>query len=310
MGIEEWENEKTIIVSSEQAKVGRTLRKKAKPSLIFLSGRMTGRILIVENPKVSLGRDAENDIPIDDPTVSRVHAWIEQVEDGYILRDNNSTNGTFVNDRRLDDTPCALVEGDRLRFGTSQYVKYSFQDELEENFQRQLYENATRDFLTQINNKRFFMERLDSEMTFATRHGSIFSLLMMDVDHFKKVNDTHGHPAGDYVLKTLAAGIKKIIRQEDCFARYGGEEFVMLLRGIEETKAHQFSDRVRRAIEGHSFVHEGTSIPVTISIGVATQCAGRYQDASAVLKAADDYLYKAKQGGRNRVCSSLNCPAG
>jgi diguanylate cyclase (GGDEF)-like protein len=126
------------------------------------------------------------------------------------------------------------------------------------------------------------------------------SLVMFDLDHFKKINDTFGHLAGDQVLKTLALTIKSKIRREDLFARYGGEEFAIVLPEIDGYNAHQFAEKVRRIVEGTDFRFEGTKIDVTVSMGVATLDADT-ADAAALIKRADERLYEAKKAGRNCV---------
>jgi diguanylate cyclase (GGDEF)-like protein len=126
------------------------------------------------------------------------------------------------------------------------------------------------------------------------------SLVMFDIDHFKNINDNYGHLAGDQVLKTMALTIKSKIRREDLFARYGGEEFSIVLPEIDGYNAHQFAEKVRRIVEATDFLFEGTKMPVTISMGVATLDADT-ADAAALIKRADERLYEAKGAGRNCV---------
>ena len=132
-----------------------------------------------------------------------------------------------------------------------------------------MYESALRDGLTKAFNKKYFTDRLESEFTFATRHESPLALVLFDIDHFKKVNDTHGHQAGDYVLSEISTLLTGALRAEDVFARYGGEEFAVICRGSDIAQAQVVGERLRKAVEAHRFVYEGTHIPVTISVGVA-----------------------------------------
>src|SRR5262249_51714488 len=146
---------------------------------------------------------------------------------------------------------------------------FTFHDSLDESFQKQMYESALRDALTKVFNKKYFLDRLRSEFAFAVRHKTALSLLMFDIDNFKKINDTHGHLAGDYALSTLAACVTTTIRQEDVFARYGGEEFAIISRGVDLMGGQQFGERVRSKVENTQFVYNGAQMRVTVSIGVA-----------------------------------------
>jgi diguanylate cyclase (GGDEF)-like protein len=132
-----------------------------------------------------------------------------------------------------------------------------------------MYESALRDGLTKVFNKKYFIDRLESEFSFATRHRTDLSLIMFDIDHFKVINDQHGHLAGDYVLSALAAEVSAKIRDEDVFARYGGEEFSIISRGIPLGAAHSFAERLRRSVEDYRFQYETKRLTVTVSLGVA-----------------------------------------
>src|ERR1700709_1000482 len=147
--------------------------------------------------------------------------------------------------------------------------KVTYHDTLDEIFQKQMYESALRDGLTKAFNKKYFTDRLESEFTFATRHASPLTLVLFDIDHFKKVNDTHGHQAGDYVLSEISSLLTGLLRAEDVFARYGGEEFAVICRGSDVMQGQIVAERMRKAVEQNKFVFEGTHIPLTISIGVA-----------------------------------------
>jgi diguanylate cyclase (GGDEF)-like protein len=159
------------------------------------------------------------------------------------------------------------------------------------------------DALTGTHNKRYFIEFLDREMARCARYGRPLSLVMFDIDHFKKINDTHGHLAGDYALSTLAKVVSDTIRQEDVFARYGGEEFAVICRGIDLTGAVAFGERIRRCVDGQAFIYNGVDIKVTVSVGVAAVADVGMKEPSELIGAADDALYQAKRQGRNRVIS-------
>ncbi|MBI5529642.1 MAG: GGDEF domain-containing protein [Deltaproteobacteria bacterium] len=278
--------------------------KKSQAYFIVISGKRVGSMYKVSKDEMIIGRVPESDILIEDDGVSRRHAKIERAPNGSVrIVDLESTNGTFFNGARIDQH--VLRDGDKIQIGSTTILKFSYQDTLEEQFQRQLFESATKDPLTRINNRKTFAERYASEFAYALRHRKFCSLIIFDIDHFKKVNDTYGHQAGDFVLRQLAQVVSDMIRSEDLLARYGGEEFVILARDIDEEKAFIFAMRIRRAVEKHEFKFQGQVIPVTVSLGVATLSNANYHDHEEMFRAADEFLYKAKNNGRNRVESAL-----
>ncbi|GAB4245767.1 MAG: hypothetical protein OHK0028_23720 [Deltaproteobacteria bacterium] len=161
------------------------------------------------------------------------------------------------------------------------------------------------DPLMEIFNRRYLERRLEEEFARARRYGFPLTLLLLDIDHFKKVNDEHGHPAGDLVLKEIGKILKRTVRNVDVPARYGGEEVVILLPHTQVTDAAILAERIRRMIEGHPFPADasgGRSLPLrcTVSVGVAAmtrECPG----AGKLLEMADTAMYRAKQDGRNRI---------
>jgi diguanylate cyclase (GGDEF)-like protein len=164
---------------------------------------------------------------------------------------------------------------------------------------------AIQDGMTGIHNKRFFSEFLEREIAVAARHGHPLSLVMFDVDHFKKINDGHGHLAGDAVLKELANRIRPRIRREDLFARYGGEEFACVLPSTALPGGIVFAEHLRSIIEEKPVAFEDKLIPFTISLGVTTMHREVNIDSAALIKRADENLYAAKRGGRNKVVPCL-----
>jgi two-component system cell cycle response regulator len=166
------------------------------------------------------------------------------------------------------------------------------------------------DGLTGIHNRRYLQEYLERELGRAARHARPLSLVLFDIDHFKNINDSHGHVAGDYVLSTLARRVHEIIRTEDVFARYGGEEFAVICRAIDLPKANLFAERLRSNIQATEFVFEQALIPVTVSLGVAGLPQVEVDDPLALVSAADQALYDAKRGGRNRVELAIGPAAG
>jgi two-component system cell cycle response regulator len=265
--------------------------------LVVIYGLELGRKHSLEIPSVTLGRSNKCDIQIDQESVSRAHSKIINAGRSVRIRDLGSTNGTYVNDELVEER--TLVDGDFIKIGRTIF-KFLSGGNIERAYHEEIYRLTTVDGLTQIFNKRYFSEALAREIARATRYHRELSLVMFDLDHFKEVNDTHGHLAGDAVLKTLSMTIKSKIRTEDIFARYGGEEFAIILPEIDGHNAHQFAEKVRRIVETTEFRFEGTIIPVTISMGVAT-LDNEEPTTAALIKRADDYLYEAKSGGRNCV---------
>jgi diguanylate cyclase (GGDEF)-like protein len=265
------------------------------------SGLEAGRVLVPPpNAVATFGRAPECTFAFDDDSLSREHAAVMRAGGDYILKDT-STNGTFVNDVRLT-AASVLRDGDRVQLGRNTLFRFALVDEEEESALRRVYEGAILDGLTGVFNRKHLEQRIASELSFAQRHESPLSIIMIDVDHFKKVNDTYGHLAGDAVLKTVASVLSRTIRPEDVVARYGGEEFVVVARGIEADGAVALADRLRSAVAAETIRFEDHEIRVTSSAGVASlACCGESRDRETLLGTADRRLYAAKQGGRNRV---------
>jgi len=211
-----------------------------------------------------------------------------------------SRNGTFVNGERISGT-VELKDGDKVQVGRGTVLRFGFQDQLDESFHENLLSSALRDGLTKLFNKRYLMDRLDSELKFALRHETSLSLLLLDIDHFKKINDTHGHLAGDAVLANLAQVLGRAVRNEDVVARFGGEEFAIILRAIGIDPAVQMAERLRRLIEASSALTSGLALKATVSIGVAGLPSTLVKTPEELVEAADKALYRAKAEGRNCV---------
>ncbi|OGQ04032.1 MAG: hypothetical protein A2W61_08195 [Deltaproteobacteria bacterium RIFCSPLOWO2_01_44_7] len=293
--------EQTIVTKVE--KMPTEAEKKAY--ILFLSGPLVGKLQQLKEGETILGRAEDIDVSINDSRISRKHLSVKVVSGETTLTDLGSTNGTFVNGKRMQSQ--ILKDGDKVQISSSTIFKFAYQDNIENIFHKELYKMAVVDAVTGIFNKRYFLDRLKEEFSHAKRAKNPLSLAMIDVDHFKKINDTQGHLAGDFVLAHLAETIKKMVRGEDVFARYGGEEFVIILRGTEEQGAFQLAERIRKTIETQPAHFESATIPVTISIGIATLDGGEeFSSPEAFIEAADQYLYKAKQAGRNRTISKKN----
>jgi diguanylate cyclase (GGDEF)-like protein len=301
----EWDDE--THVSTKQT-TARAAGSRDRAYLIVLAGSSVGEMFKIAKPEVVIGRGKEADLPVLDEGVSRKHAAIRTTAAGMAVEDLGSRNGTFVNGEQVT-SPVVLRDGDKIQVGSTTILKFTYHDNLDESYQRQMYDSALRDGLTKAFNKKYFLDRMESEFRFAKRHNVPLSLVMMDIDHFKDVNDSHGHLAGDMVLKSLAGRVHEAIRKEDVFARYGGEEFALLCRAIELDRTAQLAERIRVSLEGFAFVHNETRIPVTVSMGVAALPEHDAEDALGLIAAADGALYTAKKNGRNQVVvASANLP--
>ncbi len=273
---------------------------KKRAFVVVLSGDRMGEMFPLKTAdRTTVGRGLQTDVRINDEGISRTHAVVEEEGGTYYLSDAGSTNGTYANGKKVDRY--ALQEGDKIQIGAQSVLKFTFHDDFDEDFQRNLYESALRDRLTGIFNRGYFNNRLESDVAFALRHGKPLSLVMFDIDHFKQVNDTLGHPAGDAVLKGLADRVSGTTRSEDIFARYGGEEFALICRDVDALRAARAAYRIMDTVSGKPFDVDGQKLEVTVSLGVADLGMLVEPTAEALVEAADAALYVAKRNGRNRV---------
>jgi two-component system cell cycle response regulator len=267
--------------------------------LVRMDSIQAGQVTSLDGPEIRIGRNAVNAIVVDDEGMSRSHVRIYYENGQYFAEDLGSSNGTYVSGRRIEKL--ILFDGAVIQLGPRVCFRFSVTDENQEKILRQLYESSVRDGLTGAYNRHFLVERLASELAYAGRHNAQAAVLMFDVDHFKKINDTHGHPAGDAVLRGIAATTYRLLRAEDVFARYGGEEFIVLLRGVSLRGAERAGERLRLAIEASPTQIEGQVLSTTVSVGCASIACAERLDAETIIAIADRRLYLAKRAGRNRV---------
>jgi two-component system, cell cycle response regulator len=268
--------------------------------LVVFYGQNIGKRFFLDRTELIIGRSERSDIQVDQESVSRQHAKLVTQQHTARVYDLDSTNGTYVNDKLVHDIE--LRDGDLIRIGQTIF-KYLSGTNIESKYHEEIYRLTTIDGLTQAYNKRFFTEALDRELNRALRYGRMLSLVMFDIDHFKPINDQHGHLAGDYVLRDLASIVHGNIRRQDVFARYGGEEFSLILPEIEPEGARLVCEKIRVLVETHTFVFDHEQIAVTISLGIRSVREGDTGiDSTRFLAEADAKLYEAKQTGRNRVC--------
>jgi diguanylate cyclase (GGDEF)-like protein len=265
-------------------------------TLTMVSGSDAGAVYRL-GESTALGRSQDCEIRVNDVGVSRRHAVIlQQGGTDYVVQDLGSRNGTTVRGRPI--TKCRLVDGDRIGIGPT-FFRFALADEVEELALKRRYESSIVDGLTGALNRKHFDDRLIGELAFAKRHKAEVSLLILDVDHFKEVNDRFGHPAGDAILRQVASAVRAALRVEDIFARYGGEEFAIIARGIDRTSALAFGERIRNLVGGATFQYDTTTIPITVSIGVASLADCRDASVDQLITLADSRLYVAKASGRN-----------
>lgn len=267
--------------------------------LVRIDATNAGQVFSVNSNEFTLGRHPDNAGCIDDQGISRFHAKIHRDNAEFAVEDLNSSNGTYVNGKPV--TRVDLKNGDTLQLGPRVSFRFSLASSAEERVMRQLYESSVKDPLTQIFNRQYFDAQITSELSFAVRHGSELSVLLIDIDFFKKVNDTYGHLGGDAVLKSVADVLLKELRTEDTLARYGGEEFVVLLRGVSLSDAQRAAERLRTAVERNKVAHGEHVIAVTLSIGCASAADTNDPSPELLIDQADQRLYAAKRNGRNRV---------
>jgi len=254
--------------------------------------------------ELTVGRDATNSIVLDMDNVSRRHARFFIEEDVGYVEDLGSTNGTFINDQDIQSRQ-QLRNGDLIKVGGAIF-KFISGGNVEGLYHEEIYRMTIIDGLTQVHNKRYFMDFLEREMARCARYGGALALALFDIDHFKTLNDTYGHLAGDHVLHRMAQLVAKRVRREELFARYGGEEFALVLPETSLDRAKHLGEEIRALVEEETFLFDGEEIRTTLSMGIATM-VGEIEPLEFI-KLADEALYEAKGSGRNRVVAHAPSP--
>lgn len=285
-------------------------QRDLRPALVFLSGELIAVPIPLEREEVVLGRAVEADVRVNDSKVSRLHAKIVTTNSGAdgatrcVLSDLESRNGTFLNGQRIDEE--VLSNGDKILIG-EHLLRFDLLDEIDREYQQQIHRLISHDDLTGLLSSRSFFSELRRESARATAEGRTFCVLMMDVDHFKDVNDKYGHLTGSKTLEEIGACIIASMRSGDAASRFGGEEFSAFLLDADLAQAMVAADRIRTTIAGTDFsvIRQGKPTDkhrVTISIGIAT-FPDDSNDPIELVEMADSALYRAKREGRNRVCA-------
>jgi len=266
--------------------------------LIYPAGPDMGKRWPLGGDEIVVGRGSDCDVQIDRDSVSRRHARMFRENGQWYVEDLGSTNGSYINDLPIQRSP--MRDNDFVKIGSAIF-KFLSGSAIEQSYFEEIYKMTIVDALTGAHNKRFFLEFLEREMARCQRYGRPLSLLMFDIDHFKKINDTHGHLTGDYVLKEMSKRLLCRIRKEELLARYGGEEFAATLPETDHAGAMKFAEQIRQIVAGEPFEYEGDRFTVTVSIGLSTLSGEDEMEPSAFIKLADENLYRAKRNGRNCV---------
>lgn len=272
--------------------------KNQEACLIIIQGDPQGNRHVLAKDTTTIGRDASADMALNDQKVSRLHSTVFKVGNDVTIRDEGSTNGTYVNGRKIDG-PVLLRKEDMLKVGDT-VLKYLPRGELEIYYIGMLESKAHTDALTQVFNRGYITEAMEAEFKRARALKQPFALMLLDLDHFKKINDTFGHDAGDMVLRETCQILKLSLKKSHILGRFGGEEFLTLLCATPIELALEIAEAARKSVETHEFIYEGKRISVTASIGLAAM-TDTTENPTVLFKLADKALYVSKEQGRNRV---------
>lgn len=294
-------NESTIVITDIKAALDSSdLAASDKPAaLLVVGGELNGTIFDLIADETSCGRSIDNSIQLEFQGISRHHLKVILDADSAFIEDCGSKNGTFLNNQKIEGKS-QLNKGDIIKVGVIA-LKYIPAGDPERIAYDKLNLEANTDQHTGCYNKAYFNKSIDLEVRKSKVTGAPLSLIIFDLDHFKKLNDNFGHDAGDFVLKEMAGVVRQNgVREQDIFARYGGEEFVILLPKTNLKHSFEIAERLRKLVESHQFKYEDKLLPVTASIGVADYRQG-VTTGTDLFKRADNAVYKSKENGRNQV---------
>ena len=258
----------------------------------------------LSSQRTVIGREPTCDIPLDDNAVSRSHAAIELNDSNYFVSDLGSRNGTFVDDRQLRDR-CRLRGGELIRLGGT-ILKFMVPMDEEANYHAVVHERMARDPLTNAFNRSYLMTTLEKLLPRCQFSKHNLAVIMIDIDHFKKVNDSHGHLVGDAVLRVFSERIRHTLQEDDAFCRLGGEEFVVISEKSDLQNAVRIAERIRLTVSSTPFQTQSGPVIVTCSLGVMTLDQPDVATVDELLSRADERMYAAKASGRNCVRSPLD----
>lgn len=296
--------EAKTIRADTRAPLAPQVSQRETACLTLLYGGPIGTEYPLTEAETVIGRGRAANICIENQRVSRRHALVTIDEKGNaIIEDLGSSNGTSVNGVRIQRQE--LKDGDKVQIGYHCILKFSRQDELEQNCQQEIAKSRIEDVLTGAYTKKYLLDRLDGDYAHAKRHGGTLVFLLFEIDHFNKINSTHGRPVTDAILKELASVTSSMLRTSDILARYEDARFALLARDIGDEGAVVLAQRIRRTIKDHKFLVEGTQIPITVSFGV-TSLSDKVNKPAKLIKLAGHYLEKAQnKGGANSVAGAI-----
>ena len=300
------ETERTALADPRPASSELSRRGAVEANIILIAhphdGMLGTRYRLPPHGRLSIGRSSTADISMPEvQSLSRQHARLNHLGAEVEVEDLRSTNGTFVNDHRLS-APQTLKSGDRFQLGAAHF-KFLHEKDPEHAYFEAIYQMVMTDGLTQAHNKRKLDEELSREVARAQRHERPLSLILFDIDHFKRVNDTYGHLCGDFVLQQIARRPSEYLRPEQVFARAGGEEFVVLSPEMDVEGSLELAEKLRARFESEAFLYSELLVHVTCSFGIAGLTAGM-RHSHDLYEAADRAMYMSKREGRNRVSCS------
>jgi diguanylate cyclase (GGDEF)-like protein len=275
------------------------------PVLVVMAGQDMGKVFYFDEEGKTIGRDVEVQIPLTDSLVSRRHAQVyrQKAEDHddvhYVIVDLHSTNGTFVNGERI--SKAFLHAGDKIQIGNTT-LKFNLQDEAEHRFQIEIERRIRLDDLTGLLSINFFNECLERRLNQARRRQSKVTVLMMDLDSLKSVNEKHGHLAGSFMIKSVAALLREQLGPVGEVGRYGGDEFIAFIPDLETGELLRHLEDLRSAIEERRFSFKGVPVRITVSVGLAVYPRDG-ETVEELVAAADAALFSAKEQGKNRVAA-------
>jgi two-component system, cell cycle response regulator len=277
-------------------------RVNAYPHLMIMTGLGAGRLIPIERASgLVIGRSRSADVRVADEGVSRNHCRVTRIGSKVIVEDLESRNGTVVNGTKV--MRAEICAGDRIQLGPDLIIQLSMYDDAEQTLARRLFDASTRDPLTRAFNRQYFAQSLETELSYARRHGTSLSVMMLDLDGMRSINEVHGQSAGDEVLRAVVDVIANVIRTEDVFCRYAGAQFAFILREPLRTAART-AERLRMRIESARVSHTKKPISVTASVGVAEIGEpGAQLTAEGLVKVAEKRLHRAKLLGKNRVAA-------
>lgn len=268
--------------------------------VIVLAGDRMGESFPLNDGRTTIGRGLHADVRVNDEGISRAHALIECVDGQFMLSDAGSTNGTFANGKRVERQ--ALQEGDKIQIGASSVLRFSYSDDSDGEIQSPLYESALRDRLTEIFNRSYFNNRLESDVAFALRHGKPLSLVRFDVDSYADISRDLGTAAAQELIREIARRVEGTTRSEDIFARYGTHEFVIICRDVDALRASRAAGRILEILAQAPVVAPDLDpMRAEVSIGVADLTMLRRPGAQALVDAANQALGAAQKAGGQRV---------